>query len=99
MWYASAGFKAEVNVAGNLQEFRYTNNQKMGEPLKYDVKMDEWYWSVNAGTGVSYPLWRYLNAFVEVGGSYYFDNGTTIQTIHSEKPFNVNLSVGLRLGF
>lgn len=99
MWYASAGFKPEVNVAGTLKVTNYANDQMLGTPEKENRRMKEWYWSVNAGTGVSYPLWKYLNAFAEVGAGYYFDNGSSIETIHSEKPFNVNLSFGLRLGF
>lgn len=99
MWYASAGFKPEVNVAGTLKVSNYANDQMLGKPVKENQRMKQWYWSVNAGTGVSYPLWRYLNAFAEVGAGYYFDNGSSIETIHSDKPFNVNLSFGLRLGF
>lgn len=99
MWYASAGFQPELNVAGTIKEIKYAKEQILGTPDKNDIRMKELYWSVNAGTGVSYPLWRFLNAFVEVGAGYYFDNGSTIQTVHSEKPFNVNLSFGLRLGF
>ena len=37
--------------------------------------------------------------FAEVGGAYYFDNGSVIETIYAEKPFNLNLQVGLRFGF
>ena len=31
--------------------------------------------------------------------TYYFDNGSDIETIHSEKPFNVSLQFGFRFGF
>ena len=41
----------------------------------------------------------YNSAFGEVGASYYFDNGSDIETIHSEKPFNVSLQFGFRFGF
>ncbi|MDD4515103.1 porin family protein [Massilibacteroides sp.] len=99
MWYASAGFMPEVNVAGRVKETKYTDGQIMGDPVKNNMRMKEWYWSVNAATGVSYPLLRYLNAFAEVGAGYYFDNGSKIETIHSDKPFNVNISFGLRFGF
>lgn len=99
MWYASAGIMPEINVAGQLKEIKYSNGHILGEPDKVNARMKEWYWSVNAATGVSYPLLRYLSAFAEVGGGYYFDNGSSIETIHSDKPFNVNVSFGLRVGF
>lgn len=63
------------------------------------VRMKEWLWSVNARMGVSYPIIRFVSAFGEVGASYYFDNGSDIETIHSEKPFNVSLQFGFRFGF
>ena len=47
--------------------------------------------------GVSYPIIRFVSAFAEVGASYYFDNGSEIETIHSEKPFNMSLQFGFRL--
>ena len=50
---------------------------------KKHIRMKEWMWSVNA----------------EVGAGYYFDNGSDIETIRSEKPFNVNLQAGFRFGF
>lgn len=99
VWYASAGVMPEVNVAGTTKMTKYMNGQPLDNPEKIDQRMKEWYWSVNAATGISYPLLRFLSAYAEVGAGYYFDNGSTIETIHSDKPFNVNLSVGLRLGF
>ena len=43
--------------------------------------------------------YRFVNVFVEGGVAYYFDNGSSIETIRSEKPFNAGFNVGLRLGF
>ena len=43
--------------------------------------------------------YRFVSAFAEVGASYYFDNGSEIETIHSEKPFNMSLQFGFRFGF
>lgn len=97
-WYVSAGGMAEMNVAGKTKTTLYSGTEKMGT-LSEHTRMKELYWSLNANTGISYPIIRFVSAYAEVGASYYFDNGTEIETIHSDKPFNVNLSVGLRLGF
>lgn len=97
-WYASAGGMAEINVAGKTKTTLYSGTEKMGT-LTEHTRMKEVYWSLNANTGISYPIIKFVSAFAEVGASYYFDNGTEIETIHSDKPFNVNLSIGLRLGF
>lgn len=98
MWYASAGFMPEINVAGSVKETSYVDDQLMSTTSEH-IRMKSLYWSVHAGTGVSYPIFRFVNAFAEVGAGYYFENGSSIETIHSDKPFNVNFSFGLRLGF
>lgn len=97
-FYTSAGAMAETNVAGRVKTTLYSGSEKMGSVVSHD-RMKEWYWSVNARAGVSYPVIRFVSAFAEVGANYYFDNGSKIETIHSDKPFNVNLSLGFRLGF
>lgn len=96
--YAAAGGMAEVNVAGKRQTL-FMAGQKEMDRAREHVRMKEWLWSVNARAGVSYPLIRFVSAFAEVGAGYYFDNGSAIETIHSEKPFNVSLQLGFRLGF
>lgn len=97
-FYASAGGMAEVNVAGRRITRFIAPTEDIAKE-KENVRMKEWLWSLNANTGVSYPLIRFVSAFAEVGASYYFDNGSAIETVRSEKPFNVNFQFGLRLGF
>ena len=96
-FYASAGGMCEFNVAGKLKNTVYvegmnvtdTENQRMKAPL----------WSVNTRGGVVYPVWKFINVYAEAGASYYFDNNSEIETIRSDKPFNVSLQAGFRLGF
>ena len=97
-WYASAGAMAEMNVAGKLDAKLYKGEDILTHE-KERIRMKEILWSVNAKTGVSYPLVRFLSVYAEVGVGYYFDNGSAIETIRSEKPFDVNLQAGFRLGF
>lgn len=97
-FYAAAGAMTEVNVAGKRKTQFFSDTKKINQSRER-VRMKEWLWSVNARAGVSYPLIRFVSAFAEVGAGYYFDNGSTIETIHSEKPFNVSLQIGFRLGF
>lgn len=98
LFYTSAGAMTEVNVAGKRKMNLYSDDVKIAHSSEH-VRMKEWLWSVNARAGVSYPIIRFISAFAEVGASYYFDNGSEIETIHSEKPFNVNLQLGFRFGF
>lgn len=97
-FYAAAGGMTEVNVAGKVDSKLYTEKGIVGKEHE-NIRMKEWFWSVNARVGASYPLLRFLSVYAEAGVGYYFDNGSNIETIRSEKPFNVNLQAGFRLGF
>jgi opacity protein-like surface antigen len=98
--YASAGGMYERNVAGR---YNYTETASFPEDLKIikseSLRMKEPLWSANIRAGVTYPLWRFINVYAEAGASYYFDNKSAIKTIRSDKPFNVSLQAGVRLGF
>lgn len=89
---------AEMNVSGRLNTKLYDENEVVGK-IKEDIRMKPLLWSLNARVGVSYPLLRFLSAYAEGGAGYYFDNGSDIETIRSEKPFNLNFQFGLRVGF
>lgn len=99
--YASAGGMTEWNFNGRIKTNFYTDNKRESSVAykKESIRMKEWQWSVNGKVGVSYPLIRFMNAFVEGGANYYFDNGSSIETIRSEKPFHLSLQAGIRLGF
>jgi opacity protein-like surface antigen len=97
-FYASAGMMTEWNVSGHIRTDYYHDLSKVQTETQ-SLRMKEWQWSVNARAGVSYPLIRYVNAFAEGGANYYFNNGSSIETIRSDKPFYISLQAGIRLGF
>jgi hypothetical protein len=96
--YASVGVTTEVNIAGKLRVKRFSNDLQTG--VSYiNQRMEEWQWSTNMRVGISYPLIPHINAFAEIGAAYYFDNGSDMETIYSDKPLNINPQVGFRLSF
>lgn len=97
-FYTSAGVMAEINVNGKVKNTLFTDGIDL-ETESEKVRMKEWLWSVNYKAGVSYPVFHFVNIFAEGGVAYFFDNGSSIETIRSEKPFNAGFNVGLRLGF
>lgn len=97
-FYGAAGGMTEVNIAGTKKAKLIIEGEKKTE-MSENVRMKSWQWSVNARAGVSFPLWKFLSAYGEVGAAYYFDNGSAIESVRSEKPFNVSLQAGIRLGF
>lgn len=97
-FYAAAGGMMEINVAGRLDTKRYSEG-KVFKHQREKTRMDDLLWSVNARVGASYPVFRFLSLYAEAGIGYYFDNHSPIETIRSEKPFNVSLQAGFRFGF
>jgi hypothetical protein len=97
-FYASAGAQAEINVAGSERTKSFFADQQTSVNTLH-IRMKEWQWSVNARAGVSYPLLRFVNAYAEFGAAYYFDNGSEIETVYSDKAFNISPQIGLRLNF
>ena len=98
-FYATTGGMAEWNIAGNIKTGSYSMEKEAWQPEKEAVRMKETQWSVNARVGATYPVIKFVNAYVEGGANYYFDNKSSIETIRSSKPFHVSLQAGLRLGF
>lgn len=99
-FYAAAGGMVEMNVAGKLKTKMFVSEGEGSVSTETEhVRMKQLLWSVNARIGASYPLWRFLSIYAEAGAGYYFKNGSDIETIRSEKPFNVNLQAGFRFGF
>ena len=96
-FYASSGGMFEINVAGRFEESVLIEGLKTVE--NQNLRMKKPLWSVNTRAGIAYPLWRFVNVYAEAGASYYFDNKSNIETIRSDKPFNVSLQAGFRLGF
>lgn len=96
--YVGAGFMAEKCVSGEVSHTYVLS----GEPIdseREDACMRPLLWSVNASAGVQYNVTDMFGIYAEPGVGYYFDNGSEIETIYSDKPFNFKLNVGLRLTF
>jgi hypothetical protein len=96
-FHASAGGMVEYNVAGKMTKTTTYDNEKFMTNIS--LKMKEPYFSINTKINVSYPVWRFIGVYAETGVSYYFDNGSHLKTIRSDKPFNVSLQAGISLGF
>ena len=56
-------------------------------------------WSVMASVGAQYNMNRHVGIYVEPGVSYYFDDGSEVQTIRKDNPCNFTLQAGLRLSY
>lgn len=96
--YASSGVLAEKCVSGK-QEKEYVINNRVEKKESGDISDKPFQWSVNASAGLQYNVLPSAGIYVEPGVSYYFDDGSPLNTIYKDKPFNFNLNLGLRFTF
>lgn len=79
--YVSAGALFEVPLAAHI------DGKKIDAPDQ---------WSAGAGIGMQFEITRKLSIYVEPDLYYYFDTGSDIRTIRTDKPFSVTIPVGIR---
>lgn len=59
-----------------------------------------WIQAVNGGAvGAQYNISNRVGIYVEPGVSYFFDDGSPIETIRKENPTNFTLQAGIRLTY
>lgn len=93
--YGTAGVLAEKCVSGTTDE-GYVENNTMKYTNTHDISSKPLQMSVNAGVGIQFNVHDNVGIYAEPGLSYYFDDGSALQTIYKEKPLNFNLKVGVR---
>lgn len=100
-----------IPVKGNWTYYKakgielYLTAGAMGEKCIYarlgneKLKVNNLQFSVNGGAGVGFDLSKRLQLFGEAGFSYYFKDGSFVETIRKDKPFRINLQAGLRFSY
>ena len=96
--YATGGGMVEKCVAGKSQT-DYVLDGKVASTTNTTTKVRPLQFSVNAAAGVQLKATSRLGVYAEPGVSYYFDNGSPVETIYKEKPLNFNLEMGVRYSF
>ena len=101
--YASLGGMIEKDVYGKFRE--EGESQLIDDEMKSEFLRNETIsqrnpqLSVNAGLGLSYPLYRDLKLYGKIGGAYYFDAKNDYKTIYSDSKIVMDLSIGIRYEF
>ncbi|MCD8261731.1 MAG: PorT family protein [Bacteroides sp.] len=101
--YVSGGGMVEKSIAGETgYVFTQAGKEMNAGKSTYknsNLKVKELQWSLSAAAGIQYHINRYLGLYTEPGVAYYFDDGSEVQTIRKERPFNFNLQVGFRFSY
>ena len=101
--YASLGGMIEKDVYGKFRE--EGESQLIDDEMKSEFLRNETIsqrnpqLSINAGLGLSYPLYRDLKLYGKIGGAYYFDAKNDYKTIYSDSKIVMDLSIGIRYEF
>lgn len=93
--YAGAGGMIQKMVSGKKQTRYYFGGVETSIENSR-LKEKQLQWSVNATAGLQLRCTDYFGIYIEPGIIYYFDNGSPIRNIYKARPFNFNLSLGLR---
>lgn len=96
--YATAGGMLEKCVSGR-EVAEYRTNGITSSTDTHEISVRELQWSVNAAVGAEFNFTPLVGIFAEPGASWFFDNGSQIETIYQDRPFNFNFRVGLRFSF
>lgn len=104
--YASIGGMVEKDVYGEFRKVKEgqtanfkNESEESGEKEVVKISQKNPQISVNAGVGLSYPLYDRLRLYGKVGGAYYFDAENQYKTIYSDRKIVMDLNVGLRYEF
>ena len=68
-----------------------------GATIEKMLDASPWQFSLNTAAGVDYQLTDRLSLYVEPGVGYYFSNRNSIPTVYQHRPFNFDLSLGVRI--
>lgn len=84
-YYLGAGGAIEFAISSNY------NNET--------IKNSHPQWSINSHIGLEYQFIKSLSLFAEIGGAYYFDNGSLLKSIRTEHPLGLNIRFGLKFSY
>lgn len=97
-FYASAGGAFRIPLFNMVRMERYIGKQLV-EAERLMAGSAPSVWSLNAAAGLQFILTGPLSLYAEPGAAWYFPGASEIKNIYTERPFNFNLTVGLRFGF
>lgn len=97
-FYVSAGGAVEKCVSGKAKTV-YTTGDEKNMSSSESLKVNPLQWSLSSAVGAQFKLSKMMGIYAEPGVAYYFKDGSEVQTIRKEHPFNFNIQLGIRLSY
>lgn len=94
--YVSGGGMMEKCVSGRAKtKFIIGGGRNSVEEQKINEKPLQF--SATLSAGIEANIARNTSLFVEPGASYYIDNHSSVDNVYKDKPFNLDLNIGIRI--
>ena len=97
--YVSGGGMAEKCVSGKVRITETVSGVRQGDEQNVDLTVKPVLWSLNAAAGIQVNLSSNLGFYAEPGVSYHFDDGSSVETIYKDRPFDFVMTFGARFSF
>ncbi len=97
--YVSGGGMAEKCVSGKVRITETVSGVRQGDAQNVDLTVKPVLWSLNAAAGIQVNLSSNLGLYAEPGVSYHFDDGSSVETIYKDRPFDFVMTFGARFSF
>lgn len=95
---AEAGPMFETAIGSNVWTNSYVGEMPASRQLDF-VETKDFQWSLTAGLGVQYQLFRYGALFVQPGLSWHLAGSGNVESIYTQRPLAFDLSFGYRFTF
>ena len=90
---------AEKCVSGKVRITETVSGVRQGDAQNVDLTVKPVLWSLNAAAGIQVNLSSNLGLYAEPGVSYHFDDGSSVETIYKDRPFDFVMTFGARFSF
>lgn len=97
--YFSGGGMAEKCVSGKVRITETVSGERQGTAQSVDLTVKPLLLSLNASAGVQVNLSGMFGLYAEPGVSYHFDDGSSVETIYKDRPFDFVMTFGARFSF
>lgn len=98
--YLSAGGLIQKDIYGRIRTSQNVpSSENARESESKTISQDHPQFSLNSSLGISYPLYKKLSAYTNIGAAYYIDANNQYETIYSDRRWLFNLNLGVRFNF